>query len=59
MAEQHAEYAERLLQRADEMNGNEDAGVSAMSGGEHVIDLAKGFANVALVHATLAAIRDA
>jgi cobalamin biosynthesis protein CbiG len=56
-AEEQAEYATKLLERATD--DGEDAGVSAMSGGgEHLIDLARGHAAVAQVHATLASIRD-
>jgi hypothetical protein len=53
-AEEQAEYAERLLQRVSDAADTEDAGIPALSGGQHLVDLARGIAAVAHVHATLA-----
>jgi hypothetical protein len=53
-AEEQADYAARLLQRVSDAGETEDAGIPALSGGQHLLDLARGIAAIAQVHATLA-----
>jgi ABC-type hemin transport system ATPase subunit len=57
-AEEQAEVAARLLKQAVDGSEDKDAGQTALSGGQSVVDLARAFAAVAQVHATLATLGD-